>query len=574
VRLFVEDWLVKEPGARFTPWHQDEAVFPFDAEQTITCWIPLERVRPEHGALRYARGSHRHGLFPIDNISDISEAAFARIIAAHDWPVDERQTLLPGDVSFHHGRTIHGAGPNTSAVPRWVLALHCFAGGARIKRTTMPTMARLLANTAPEKVPGDLADAPCWPRIHPTASSSSVRRESASVRLHLRATLLPAREPTDLWIEDGRLRFAPLEGAQELAPSGGFALPGLCDVHTHLSYPDNPGDPVSSSPWMNERRREHAQTGALVLRDMGAVDDEISRLVDVPGLARVHPCGTMILRHDAFPFTKTEPADLVRACAERVERGARWVKIFADWSDDYQGRVDPGFDGEDAITYPLPLLAEAVRVVHSLGGRVAAHAFSRAGAEVAIEARVDSLEHGWGLDAALLDRMKAQGSAWVPLVGIASHMWRIATVRQDHARARWVEDAMTRLSALLPRAERLGVPILAGTDMFPGVTVPDEIVQLEALGVSRETALAAGSWGARAWIGEPGWVDGAPADLVLYAQDPREDLSALLRPTRVVSGGRRVVPSFAAVRRRYVPWAERELLLEEGWSRAPGPVAR
>jgi hypothetical protein len=42
----------------------------------------------------------------------------------------------------------------------------------------------------------------------------------------------------------------------------------------------------------------------------------------------------------------------------------------------------------------------------------------------------------------------------------------------------------------------------------------------------------------------------------------------------VVSGGRRVVPSFAAVRRRYVPWAERELLLEEGWSRAPGPVAR
>ena len=53
------------------------------------------------------------------------------------------------------------------------------------------------------------------------------------------------------------------------------------------------------------------------------------------------------------------------------------------------------------------------------------------------------------------------------------------------------------------------------------MTVADEIRELHALGLPVEEALAAGSWAARAWLGEPAIEDGAPADLVLYAADPR-----------------------------------------------------
>ena len=48
----------------------------------------------------------------------------------------------------------------------------------------------------------------------------------------------------------------------------------------------------------------------------------------------------------------------------------------------------------------------------------------------------------------------------------------------------------------------------------------------------------AGSWDARDFLGLPGLVEGAPADLVVYAADPRRDLSTLAEPVRIVLRGR------------------------------------
>jgi imidazolonepropionase-like amidohydrolase len=309
---------------------------------------------------------------------------------------------------------------------------------------------------------------------------------------------------------------------------------------------------------MNAHRADYAVTGTTLLRDMGAVSDAISSLLDAPGLPRVHCAGTMILRHDDFPFTRTPPERFVRACAERIERGARWVKIFADWSSDYRGRVNSGFTGGDELTYAPELLEEAVSTVRALGGRVAAHAFTRAGAAAAIAAGVDSLEHGWGVDEALVEQMATRRIAWVPLVGIAPAMWRIARRDGEPDRAAWIEQTMSALGRLLSVAHRRGVPIFAGTDLFPEVTVADEIRQLHELGLDRAASVAAGTWLAREWLGEPGLADGAIADVVLYARDPRTDLDALLHPEVVFVGGARVAPSLARVRPRFASWAERE----------------
>jgi imidazolonepropionase-like amidohydrolase len=559
VRCFCEDWLVKEPGAGITPWHQDEAVFPFDADATITCWVPLQDVRPGDGLLRFARGSHRLGLAPIEDIGDTSEAEFARIIAEHSLSLDELPAVLLGDVSFHHGRTFHGAFANLGKEWRVVLALHCFADGARLKRPTTPKMAKILAGSAPAGSPGEPAVAPCWPLLWGPSSAPAPRRRSRERAFHLSATPLPwSTRPIDLWIEDGRVTFEPVDGAEPLAAPGGFLVPGLVDCHSHISYPHDPADPVSSPRWMNALRAEHAATGVLVLRDMGAVDDAVSSLLDVPGLPRVHAAGAMILRRDDFPFTRTDPSELLRACVARVERGARWVKIFADFADDFRGRTNSGFSEVDEVTYAPELLAEAVSAVHALGGRVAAHAFTRAGAEAAIGAAVDSLEHGWGVDESLLGEMGRRGVAWVPLVGIAPGMWRTAVREGQRERAAWVERTMERLAGLLPRAEERGVRVFAGTDRFPEVTLGDEIAQLHELGMSRVDALAAGSWGARAWLDEPGIEEGAPADFVLFRADPRADLAVVLQPELIVAGGERVAPSLARVRPRHTSWREQE----------------
>jgi imidazolonepropionase-like amidohydrolase/ectoine hydroxylase-related dioxygenase (phytanoyl-CoA dioxygenase family) len=561
VRCFCEDWLVKEPGAGITPWHQDEAVFPFDAEATITCWIPLQDVGARDGLARFARGSHRLGLLPIEDINDESEEAFAKIIAEHGLAVDELPPMLMGDISFHNGRTVHGAFPNAGEEARVVLALHCFADRARLKSPTTSKMAQLFAGAAPGRTPGDPAVAPCWPLLYEAGSKASQRKGSARSSgrtFHLSATIVArGGAPVDIWIEDGRLRFEPVDHAEELAPPGGFVTSGLVDCHSHISYPHDRSDPVGTPRWMNERRAEYAMTGVLSLRDMGAVDDAISSLTDIPGLPRVQAAGNMILRHEEFPFTPTEPRNLVRACAERIESGARWTKIFADWSHDYRGRINSGFAERDDVTYPPDLLAEAVAKVHELGGRVAAHAFTRSGAEASILAGVDSLEHGWGLDEELVAEMARRNVAWVPLVGIAPNMWRIARREEEPARAEWIERVMAKLARLLPMAKEAGVAIFAGTDLFPEVTVGDEIRQLHELGLDAPAALAAASWAARDWLEEPGFIEGAPADLVLYRTDPRRDLGAVFKPELILAGGARVVASFAHVRPRHSLWTER-----------------
>jgi imidazolonepropionase-like amidohydrolase len=56
-------------------------------------------------------------------------------------------------------------------------------------------------------------------------------------------------------------------------------------------------------------------------------------------------------------------------------------------------------------------------------------------------------------------------------------------------------------------------------------------------GLSTMDVLRAGSWGAREWLGFPGLVEGGLADLVVYDEDPRVDLRALLVPALIVLRG-------------------------------------
>ncbi|HYD48904.1 MAG TPA: phytanoyl-CoA dioxygenase family protein [Terriglobales bacterium] len=562
-RIYSEDWLIKQPGAGITPWHQDAAVFPLEASETITIWIPIQDVPAGMGLMRYARGSHRIGIAPVENISDVSEEMFSQIVAEHGFAIDESPPVRAGDVSFHHGNTIHAAHFNQSAETRVVLALHCFADGAVVKEPQTKAMAHQLADFAPELRPGDPAACRKWPLIYSAKDRRAGRmRASKAAAYHLRAVILPGGVATDLWIDDGRFSLQPVAGAKPLGVDNGFAVPGLVDAHSHLSWPHERDTPAHTAAFMDQHRALQAATGVAVLRDMGAADDHILSLADQPRLPRVHASGMIVLRHDDFPFTPTDPDKLRQAFLARIEGGARWIKVFSDWSRDYRGKANTGFTEHDRITYPLEVLRDAVGAAHQAGVRVAAHCFSRAGAEVAIGAGCDSLEHAWGLDEELIDAMAGRGIAWIPLLSIAAPMWRAARHDREPERAMWIERSMERLTRLLPLAHRSGVPIFAGTDWFPEVTVADEIRQLHAHGLSSEAALAAGSWSAREWLGEPGLVDGAPADLVIYRSDPRRSLDTLEQPALILIGGEVADPSTAQIRPEWLPWSRRWTGLE------------
>ncbi|MGW3407187.1 amidohydrolase family protein, partial [Streptomyces zhihengii] len=86
-----------------------------------------------------------------------------------------------------------------------------------------------------------------------------------------------------------------------------------------------------------------------------------------------------------------------------------------------------------------------------------------------------------------------------------------------------------------------GVPVFVGTDAGGSLAhglVADEVAELVTAGIPAVAALSATTWGAREWLGRPGLEEGAPADLVVYDEDPRADVRALAAPRRIVLRGR------------------------------------
>ena len=355
-------------------------------------------------------------------------------------------------------------------------------------------------------------------------------------RHHLSATLLPAGQAAvDLWIVDGRYTREPQYGATDLAPPGGYVAAGLVDVHTHLHFVGDPSAPHGRA-LVDENRRAHLRAGTLLLRDMGASSDDVLGLPADDGLPLVHAAGQCLLVEASPPFHVTAARSLAGAITAQAQAGARWVKIFADWPG-WVGQEEPNFGPADALTYPTETLRDAVSAAHAAGARVAIHAFGREAAAAGLEAGVDSIEHGWGLDAPLLEAMARARVGWVPMLGIAPGMRSGAQKTGASWQLKWIDEAMARLSTLLPLAHRLGVPILAGTDWFPSVKLVDEVTLLHQHGLDPVAALTAATSAARAFLGEPEFGERAPADLVLYREDPRTDLRRLAQPELVMLRG-------------------------------------
>jgi imidazolonepropionase-like amidohydrolase len=153
-----------------------------------------------------------------------------------------------------------------------------------------------------------------------------------------------------------------------------------------------------------------------------------------------------------------------------------------------------------------------------------------------VEAGVDSIEHGWGLTQELVERMARQKTAWTPTLAMLEDA--IATLERKGRDARPRRETLERLASLIPQAMRLGVSLLAGTDVLPHGQLARELDALRSAGLEPWQALAVGSTWARAYLGRPGLEEGAPADLLLWEDDPRGNPEILGRPETVMFGGR------------------------------------
>lgn len=165
VRLFHDQALFKEGGGGHTPWHQDQYYWPLDTPHTITMWMPLVDVTPDMGPMTFVSSSHRLLEKVADQeISDESEAYFNRLVAERGLPGTQPTQVSAGDATFHSGRTLHRAAPNTTGKMREVMTIIYYADGTRVSALTEGNRGDLA--WMPGCQPGDVAASPRNPVVY------------------------------------------------------------------------------------------------------------------------------------------------------------------------------------------------------------------------------------------------------------------------------------------------------------------------------------------------------------------------------------------------------------------------
>ncbi len=344
----------------------------------------------------------------------------------------------------------------------------------------------------------------------------TIRPRSRAVRLHVRGLGLPDETAIQLWIVDGRISTEPVAGADTVF-DGGWILPGLVDAHCHVGLGKHGNVELDEAIAQAETERD---VGALLLRDCGSPTDTRG-LDDHEDLPRIIRAGRHLARPKryiaGFAVELEDESQLPAAVAEQARRGDGWVKLVGDWIDRQIGDLAPLWSDD--------VLKAAIDTAHAQGARVTAHVFS----EDALpgdqrrhrlhRARHRPHRRHHRLDARARHRVGPHADQPGKLSGHCRCGRALSNLCRAHAR-----PVCPRLWAGRCGAGG-GVPVYAGTDAGSTIEhgrIADEVAALQRIGMTAHEALGAACWDARRWLGRPGLDDRASADLLCYAQDPRQ----------------------------------------------------
>ena len=356
--------------------------------------------------------------------------------------------------------------------------------------------------------------------------------------------------------------------AQEIDLQGGWLLPGLWDVHTHI------GRGIPDPGWRDESIAERTTragrdcmnaltlgiTGMRVVGEREYVDVAWKRAFD-SGLftgPSLFTCGWFITTtagHFLRSGTAKEvdgPTEFRRAIRENIKNGVDFIKLNLTG-----GIMGPPWDGMQS-TFPTPdEIDAAFEICHQRGFKVVAHAGGTHGIKTAIAHGAWTLEHGYVLDDEAVTMMAEAGTYFVPTLGL-SHLNRGPAYAESEIEHAWAEAhpappdyAARAVVAAEAHAEGFkkaldaGVPIANGSDL----ALPDggllELAQLVRRGMTEWQAIVAATK-TSAEVCEAsdrrGTVEiGKAADLLVIGSNPLEDIENVRDVKLVMKDGQIVV---------------------------------
>ena len=368
-------------------------------------------------------------------------------------------------------------------------------------------------------------------------------------------------------IENGRIRSVtgpdvqPPAGAELVDWSRYYGIPGMIDVHTHMTYywDRAPGTlprgqqrmPAVTVFLAQENARKTLEAGVTAVRDLGSqdyMDIAMRDLINMGAMVgpRMFVCGYGLSTMSRFrpgttppsgSGTADSPEEVMQVVRRQIAAGADVIKMY--------GSIG-GFENVGTQqTFTYEEMKAAVDVSHTMGKKIAIHSYGPEGARDAVRAGADSLEHAVDIDDATLVEMARKKIYYVPTVD--HNRYYVDAVGEFQFRPGSVEGLnqyIARNFETVKRALKVGVPFAMGSDavytMFGQNT--RELGWFAKAGMTAEQALKTATVNAADLLGKTEDLGRATpghyADLVALEGDPLADIQVAIDKVRgVMKGG-------------------------------------
>lgn len=330
------------------------------------------------------------------------------------------------------------------------------------------------------------------------------------------------------------------------------AMPGMIDLHTHMTYYWDPDsgtlplrqprrDPSVTADLAFKNAQKTLEAGVTTVRDLGASSGIDYMMRDaISAGTKVGP--RMFVAGQGINEGRNGPdIPAMRAAVDaRVKAGSDWIKVYASKGS---------FQSVDTTqTVGLDELTAIVEEAHAAGKPVAVHSYGASGVHDAVMAGADSVEHGIEIDDATFKEMVKRGTVWVPTV---DHNQYYVDAKDDYKFAdntiQPLEDYIRKNLDATTRAFKLGVKIGMGSDavysMFGRNT--HELSWMVKAGMTPAQALRTATTTAAALLGHPKDLGqlgpGFYADIVAVDGDPTKDIDVAISKVKWVMKGGAVV---------------------------------